>query len=258
MTAGPSLRLGVALLVGALGAGGCAAGGLAAVGPVLSALQIVGDRSVDRTLAVDLPTALALSEEALARTAIVINASTATDDGWLLRGTSQDLTISVTLGRATARLTRVSVRVEAGRITADKQTGEELQNQIARLLAERLDAGRSLTSTQTEALASLEAQVRTLRIELERRQATSTPPAARPVEPRPVVTVDESAIVSIPASYGFVTPQIAVTAFPVAPAPQPAQAAVAAPTLEPPPVHPTALESATTLTAVPALNARNE
>jgi HAMP domain-containing protein len=256
VTSSRSVRLSAVLVACAIGAGGCAAGGLAAVGPVLSALQIVGDRSVDRTISTDLVTALGLAEDALARTAIVVNSRTRTDDGWVLRGTGQDLTLTMTLSPATERLTRVAIRVEAGRITADKQTGEEVHNQMARLLAEHLQAARPPASAPTDALAALEAQVRSLRIELERQREMSAT-RTKAVEPRPAVTVDPSAIVSVPASYGFSTPSAPAPASLAATSPAPpTAAAVGAPAL--PSLHPTALQPAPTLTAVPALGSRNE
>ena len=77
------------------------------------------------------------------------------------------------------QLPAVSPRVRglAGRLTADKQTGEELHNQIARVLTERLEASRPPTPVQNDALASLEAQVRSLRMELAHQREASVPPA---------------------------------------------------------------------------------
>src|SRR5438552_10297980 len=232
------------LLVGcALAGGGCVAGGLAAVSPVLSALQIVGDRSVERTIAADLPTALALTEETLARMAITLESRTRSDDGWVLRGVSPGLSVEARLVPATERLTRIALRVEAGGwLTADKQTGEELQNQIARVLGERLAAPPALPSVQGGSLAILEAEVRSLRMELERNRPTATPATSVPA-PRPSFIIDTSAVVSVPASYGFSTPPV--------PPPAAAQAAPAVrplvktiePSLAPlPNIRPAALE----------------
>ena len=241
------------IAVCALASGGCAAGGLAAVGPVLSALQIVSDRTVERTVAADLGTTLAVTEQALGRMGVQIESRTPADDGWTLRGKSHDLSITGRIARATDRLTRVSLRVEAGRLTADKQTAEELQNQIARVLAEAVETTRASATVPSEALATLEAQVKSLRIELERsRVAPVAAPA--PPEPRPGFVVDPSGVVSIPASYGFVTPFVA----PAGPVTTTVVAPRAATPLESsgrqslPDIRPTALEPAAPLTAVPA------
>jgi hypothetical protein len=249
-------RFGFAVLLGgcALANGGCVAGGLAVVSPVLSALQIVGDRSVERTIAADLPTALGLTEEALARMAITLESRTQSDGGWLLRGVSRGLSVEARLTPATERLTRIALRVEAGWLTADKQTGEELQNQIARVLGERLAAPQPPPPAQVGgSLAALEAEVRSLRMELERNRPTPAATTSMPA-PRPAFILDTSAIVSVPASYGFSTPQ--------ASAPPPAQSAPAVrplvKTIAPAPattpnIRPAALEPASTLTAVSTL-----
>jgi hypothetical protein len=238
----------VALLTGcALASGGCVAGGLAVVSPVLSALQIVGDRSVERTIAADLPTALGVAEEALARMAITLESRTQSDGGWLLRGVSRGLSVEARLTPATERLTRIALRVEAGWLTADKQTGEELQNQIARGLGERLAAPQPLPPAQGSSLAALEAEVRSLRMELERNRPAPTPtskPATFLPAPRPAFTVDTSAIVSVPASYGFSTPQAS---------PMPAAQTIEPSLATPPNIRPAALEPASTLTAVSTL-----
>jgi hypothetical protein len=248
----------VLLLCGSvLASGGCAAGGLAVVSPMLSALQLVGDRSVERTIAADLPTALALTEETLTRMAITLESRTRSDDGWVLRGVSQGLSVEARLVPATERLTRIALRVEAGWLTADKQTGEELQNQIARVLCERLAVPPSLPPAQGSSLAILEAEVRSLRMELERNRPTPTP-ATSLTAPRPAFIIDTSAVVSVPASYGFSTPPVS-----------PSTAAQAAPTVRPmvktiepsqaplPNIRPAALEPVSTLTAVPTLGSRD-
>jgi len=251
-------RFGFAVLLGgcALANGGCVAGGLAVVSPVLSALQIVGDRSVERTIAADLPTALGLTEEALARMAITLESRTQSDGGWLLRGVSRDLSVEARLTPATERLTRIALRVEAGWLTADKQTGEELQNQIARVLGERLAASQPLPPAQAGgSLTALEAEVRSLRMELERNRPTptSTPATSLPA-PRPAFVVDTSAIVSVPASYGFSTPQAsAPPAAQAAPAVRPLVKTIEPALATPPNIRPAALEPASTLTAVSTL-----
>src|SRR5207237_5928605 len=131
---------------------------------------------------------------------IPVESEAGAGEGWTMRGISKGLTVDVTLTPATERLTRVAVRVEAGWLTADKQTGEELHNQIARVLAEHV-ATRPIPAVQADALAALEAQVRSLRSELARHRDTAPPPSAtRTAEPKSAMSIDTSAIISVPAS----------------------------------------------------------
>jgi hypothetical protein len=245
------------LAAAALASSGCAAGGLAAVGPVLSAVQAVTDRTVERTVGADLATARALAHEALTRIAIPVESEVSAGEGWTMRGVSKGLTVDVTLIPATERLTRIAVRVEAaGWLTADKQTGEELHNQIARVLAEHV-AARPIPAAQADALAALDAQVRSLRNELARHRDTAPPPSAtRTAETKPAMSVDTSAIISVPASYGFSTAPLPSSDGGAPPSVSAARPVVGTLTPSParlPKLRPTTLESAGTLTAVPAL-----
>ena len=243
------------LAAAALASSGCAAGGLAAVGPVLSAVQAVTERTVERTVAADLATARALAHEGLTRIAIPVESEMAVGEGWTMRGVSKGLSVDVTLTPATERLTRIAVRVEAaGWLTADKQTGEELQNQIARVLAEHV-AARPIPASQADALAALEAQVRSLRSELARHRDTAPPPSAtRTAEPKSAMSIDTSAIISVPASYGFSTAPLLSSDGSTAPsAARPVVGTLTPSPARLPKLRPTTLESAGTLTAVPAL-----
>lgn len=252
------IRLASLLVAVVVASSGCAAGGLAAVGPVLTALQVVGDRSVDRTLGADMHTSLALADEALARMGLPVQRATAEGDERVLRSSSNGLDVTITLTPATERLTRISVRVEAGRLTADKQTSEEIQNQIARALAERVAAATRPASTNAESIAALEAQVRILRIELERQRDAA--PAAKPApDVKPPFSVDSSAVVTVPSTYGFSTPfSAAPAAMTAVPASRPLTGSVQAPTPPVPDLLPTGLQAAGTLTAVPALGSRDQ
>ena len=249
------LTIASALVATALASGGCAAGGLAAVGPVLSAVQAVTDRTVERTVAADLATARVLALEGLTRIAIPVESEMGVGEGWTMRGVSKGLTVDVTLIPATERLTRIAVRVEAaGWLTADKQTGEELHNQIARVLAEHV-AARPVPAAQADALAALEAQVRSLRSELARRRDTVPPASATgTAKPKSAVSIDTSAIISVPASYGFATvPPLSSDGGTAPSAVRPVREAVTLSPARVPKLRPTTLESVGTLTAVPAL-----
>ena len=94
-------------------------------------------------------------------------------------------------------------------------------------------------------------------MELERNRPTPTP-ATSLAAPRPAFIVDTSAVVSVPASYGFSTPPVSPsTAAQAAPTVRPLVKTVA-PSLAPlPNIRPAALEPASTLTAVPTLGSRD-
>jgi hypothetical protein len=205
-----------------LASGGCAAGGLAAVGPLVSALQLIGDRSVERTVPADIATAAAVTVETLAHMGILMKTAERDDASWEARGEGGTVTVRARLTRVTARLTKVVLRVESGRLTADKGTAEEIQNQIAQALTQLAAAGREPSSRAeagTGAMSALEGEVRRLRLEMEAGRTVTRPPAtARP--PATDVTpaksrVREDAVLSIPASYGLPTP--APSAVPVGP-----------------------------------------
>jgi hypothetical protein len=63
------------LLLVLSGSGGCAAVGLAAVGPMLSSFAALGDRTVERTVPADLPTTWGATVDALARMAVHLETS---------------------------------------------------------------------------------------------------------------------------------------------------------------------------------------
>src|SRR5262249_16505272 len=153
------------------------------------------------------------------RMAIRVDSRVQRDDGWLIQGSSSGLSVDARLEPATPRLTRVSLRVEAGRLTADKQTSEALHDQIARLLVEQIEVARAPAPVPPETLAALEAQVRSLRMELERQRQAAPPKPVATEQQRPAMSVDSSAIISVPASYGVATPVLPRSATVQSPAP---------------------------------------
>jgi hypothetical protein len=195
-------RLGVvalAILV-ALATSGCVAAGLAA-GPLVSAVQLFVDRTVERTVAAELAEAQAATEAVLTQTAFRIETRERDDGIRRLRAVADGVTVDATLERVTARLTRVGLRVEAGRIVADRDTGAQMHEQIAALLAPARPPARDPAAA--EALTTLQDEIRKLRSDIEERRT-----AERPAEAPPTGTslrVESGAVVSAPMSAALPT-----------------------------------------------------
>lgn len=199
-----SLRLLAGLLLAvALGAGGCAGAGFAAVGPLFTTIQMVADRSVERALPADLVTAWATTVDTLARMAIHVHETDKSGESWALEATGETVTVRAQLQRVTPRMTRLSLRVEAGKLLADKKTAEEILNQVA-LSLNGVAAGARGASvdhvSSSEALAALQREVERLSSKLEEtRKARHRP--AEPPAPAPV-TLSGAPIIVVPASLG--------------------------------------------------------
>jgi hypothetical protein len=158
------LALGLAL---ALATSGCVAAGLA-TGPLMSAVQLIGDRTVERTVAAELVEAHGATEAVLARMAFRIESRERDDGIRRLRAVADDVTVHATLKRVTAKLTRVGLRVEAGRMVADRDTGAQMQDQIAALLAPPITGLPVPDPAAAEALTTLHGEIRKLRSDIER------------------------------------------------------------------------------------------
>jgi hypothetical protein len=194
--------------VAGLTAGGCATAGLALVGPLAGSVAAIADRSVDRTLPADLGTTWGATADALARMAVRVDQTEKSETKWRLSGTGEAVTVHGTLERVTAGMTKVSVRVEAGGLFADKQTSDEILNQIAVSLA-RFAAGSRRAETipgpdsASEPLRRLQREVERLGTRIEQaREAPAVPP--RP-EIGPAATVRSTPIVVVPTSAGVPT-----------------------------------------------------
>jgi hypothetical protein len=188
------LALGLAVCVTS---SGCVAAGLAG-GPLMSAVQLVGDRTVERTVAAELAEAQGVTEAVLARMAFRIESRERDDGVRRLRAVTDEVTVHATLQRVTAKLTRVGLRVETGRMLPDRDTGAQMHEQIAALLAP-VPARLPVDSDGTEALTSLRGEIRQLRSDLEERRKEEGPAAGSAgstslrVEPGAVVTAPMSA-----------------------------------------------------------------
>ena len=191
----------------ALTAGGCATAGLALMGPLAGSITAIVDRSVDRTLPADLSTTWGATADALARMAVRIEETDKSGAKWRLTGTGGATTVHGTLERVTAGMTKVSVRVEVGGLFADKQTGDELLNQIAASLASLASVGRrdgsaAATDASIDQLRVLQREIQRLGTKIE--QAREAPPPARPEAPL-VPTTSVVPVIMIPTSAGVAT-----------------------------------------------------
>jgi hypothetical protein len=189
------LALGLAM---GLATSGCIAGGLAA-GPLMSAVQLVSDRTVERTVAAELAEAQGATEAVLVRMAFRIESRERGDGSRRLRAVADGVTVHASLERVTAKLTRVGLRVEAGRMVADRDTGAQMHEQIAALLVAAA-ASPAADPAAAEALTTLGGEIRKLRSDIEERRAVERRAAASEngsggmrVEPGAVVTAPMSA-----------------------------------------------------------------
>jgi hypothetical protein len=194
------------LAIAGLAAGGCVTAGLALAGPLAGSLTAIADRSVDRTMPADLGTTWGATADALARMAVRLDETDKSGTKWRLSGTGEAVTVHGTLERVTAGMTKVSVRVEAGGLFADKQTSDELLNQIATSLARFANAGRRDSSGpgpdhSSEQLRQLQQDIERLGTRIE--EARKVPPP-KP-ENRSVTTVSTTPILTIPTSVGVAT-----------------------------------------------------
>lgn len=192
-------------------AGGCATAGMALMGPLAGTVTAMVDRSVDRTLPADLSTTWGATADALARMAIRIEETDKSGPKWRLTGTGGPTTVHGTFEPVTAGMTKVSVRVEVGGLFADKNTSDELLNQISASLATFASMGRrdgtaSATDASIDQFRVLQQQIQRLGTKIE--QARETPPPARAVTP-PEPTTSVVPVLMIPTSAGVATVPVA-------------------------------------------------
>ena len=187
-------------------AGGCASAGLALMGPLGGSLTAIADRSVERTLPADLGTTWGATVDTLARMAVRVEQTDTSGPKWRVTGTGEAVTVHGTFERVTAGMTRVSVRVEGGGLFADKQTGDELLNQIAASLATlaRVDRreGTASGADSVEQLRVLQREIERLGSRIEQARDAS-PPRGR-FEPVSVLSAP-APVITIPASAGVAT-----------------------------------------------------
>jgi len=201
------LRL-VLLLAIALAGGGCAAAGIAA-GPLLTAIQAIGGRSVERTLAADLETAWTATVDTLTQMEIRIQETDRDEEAWTLEGVGDEVTVYAKLVPVTPKMTKVFLRAEAGGLLSDKETAEEILNQVALSVvppsAVVVREPSAEGDTFAEELAALEEQIRQLKLAIEDQEKDRVVhrPQPDPNEGANAVVSNGSRIVTIPPSYGI-------------------------------------------------------
>jgi hypothetical protein len=213
----------------ALASSGCVAAGLAA-GPLMSAVQLISDRTVERTVAAELAEAQGVTEAVLTRMAFRIESRERDDGIRRLRAVAGDVTVHAKLERVTATMTRVGLRVEAGKLVADRDTGAQIHEQITGLLTSASARPVASDPAVTEALTTLQGEVRKLRSDHQERQVTEPLAPTRHgtsmrVEPGAIVTAPMSA--ALPTVGGSAPPvSVPLPATAVSAVPQPAPASL--------------------------------
>jgi hypothetical protein len=127
---------------------------------------------------------------------------------WRLTGTGGATTVHGTLESVTAGMTKVSVRVEVGGLFADKNTSDELLNQISASLASFASMGRrdgtaAAADASIDQLRVLQREIQRLGTKIEQARAAS-PPTVRPEAP-PVPSASPLPVIMIPTSAGVAT-----------------------------------------------------
>ena len=202
-------RLGWLLLPVLLGSGGCVTAGLAAMGPVMGSLAAIGDRTVERTIPADLSTAWGATVDALARMAVRVEETERSGDRWRLTGTYEAITVHGRLERVTASMTKVSIRVEAGRLYADKRTAEELLNQVGASLTSLTSPGSREARFDASAgrLEALQQAIERLGAKVDKGQEGREllQPGRRDDSPASSPALMTSPVITVPASAGVAT-----------------------------------------------------
>ena len=206
------LSLAPLLLLVLLGSGGCVAAGLAAVGPMLGSIAALGDRTVERTIPADVSTTWGATVDALARMGVRVEQTEKAEKAgnrWQLTGIADDVTVYGTLERVTSSMTKVSIRVEAGSIYADKRTAEELINQVGASLASLTRPGSLEARTYEPArrLEALQQAIERLGAKVDNSHDGQERPQPGPREDRPASqsTIMASPIITVPVSAGVAT-----------------------------------------------------
>jgi len=196
----------VVLLSTVLATGGCVAAGVAG-SPIISALQLVTDRNVERAVPAELDLTWVASIDTLLLMGFRVDRVDRDSDPRVIEASANRLTVTTRLSGVTGNMTRLIIRVEAGGLTADKDTAETLAGQILARVKTTTPEERSQTEQAARALDTLRNEVQQLRSTLDRDRApvaapaASSPPSGVTSAP-PGFSLGAPAIV-VPTSYGF-------------------------------------------------------
>jgi len=199
----------VLLLAAVLASSGCVAAGIAA-GPLVSAVQAVTDRTLERTLPVDLPLAWGASVDTLQRMGFRLDRLDREADPRVIEGSADGISVTARLSRITATMTRLAIRVETGGLTADKDTADAIAAHV--LARVKTPEGQIDSADAARALDTLRQEVQQLRSTLERERANGPTRVTAPVPSTGSgFSVGKPAVV-VPMSYGFDTPSLPAVA----------------------------------------------
>ena len=202
----------------ALGLGGCASAGFMVAGPLFSMVAAVADRSVERTLPADRALGWNATVDTLSRMGIQIRDAERSAEAWTAKGAGDKVSVNFKLEPVTSGMSRLTLRVESGGLTADKKTADEIVNQVGATLSawaatspaegsgDRAAADRK---SATEAISALKQEVARLGDRIQKTGKPERAPAADSAPARPAL-LDSGGIVLVPTTVGV----------PSAPAPQ--------------------------------------
>jgi hypothetical protein len=131
------------------------------------------------------------------------------EEAWTLEGVGDEVTVYAKLVPVTPQMTKVFLRAEAGGLLADKDTAEEILNQVALSVVPPSAVVVREPSAEgdgfAEELAALEEQIRQLKLAIEDQEKDRVVhrPQPDPNEGANVVVSNGSRIVTIPPSYGI-------------------------------------------------------
>jgi len=197
------------LLSTVLTTAGCVAAGVAA-SPVISALQAVTDRSLERAVPAEQSLVWAASVDTLTRMGFQIDRLQRDDEPRVIEASANGMNVTARLSRMTPSMTRLAVRVESGGFTADKDTAEAIAGQIAAQVKTATSDHRD-TSETVRAMDDLRREVQQLRSAVGQGRPAAAPApdpvatGARQAPANPGFTLGAPAIV-VPAGYGFEAP----------------------------------------------------
>ncbi len=203
-----ALLLILGLLSTGLGSSGCTTLGFAVAGPLFSGVAAIADRSVEKTIPADQVTTWGVTVDALSRMAVRLEETNRSGERWLLKGTGEAVTVHGTLERVTTRMTKVSIRVEAGTLLADKKTGDEILNQVSASLASLERAVREAAlpakpDASADRLSALQREIERLGVKLNGARDVA-PPSSMP-EAAAAPPSSSAGVMVIPASAGVPT-----------------------------------------------------
>jgi hypothetical protein len=160
---------------------------------------------VERTLPADRATGWKATVDSLERLGFSVQDVEQSREQWSLKGTGDKVSVTVGLTPVTARMSRLSLRVESGGLMADKKTADEILNQVNATLTAWASTGSGSAEASadrkatTQAIASLKREVERLGTRMEQPRDTARPAASGPAQTRAAV-LDNDGILVVPST----------------------------------------------------------